>query len=189
MTVNSSEILNPARAYVYLAPVGTVAPVDSTVVLPTGWVNVGLTTPDSLQLSNEPAFQEVVSHQSDYPTRQIQTGETGTIAVELQQWNSFNLIGVYGGGEVTEPVDGSGEFKYTPPALGARSERAAIIEVIDGIKHYRWVYARTMQIEGTTTALQKGQEARLPLSLSVLGGDNVTPWTLLTDDPAFAPAA
>jgi hypothetical protein len=44
-----------------------------------------------------------------------------------------------------------------------------------------------MQIAGVTAQLHKGQEARLPLNLSLLGGDSVDPYYILTDDPAMNP--
>lgn len=189
MTVSSTEILIPARTYVYLADVGTIAPVDSVVALDPEWLNVGFTTPDSLSFSTEPEFQEVAVAQSDYPALRFQTSESATVGVTLQQWNSANFLAVYGGGLVTEDPLASGNFKFVPPSIGERTEKAAIVETIYGAKHYRLVFPRVMQMEGVQMDLQKGQEAQLPLSLGVLGGDLVDPWYMLTDDPAFAPAA
>ena len=188
MSVTSTEILIPARTYVHLAPVGTTAPVDSVVALDPAWVNVGFTTPDSLSFSTEPEFQEVAVAQSDYPALRFQTSDSATVGVVLQQWNAANFSAVYGGGEVTEDPVTSGNFKFVPPRIGERLETAAIVETIFGARHYRFVFPRAMQMEGVQLDLQRGQEARLPLSLGVLGGDDVDPWYLLTDDPAFAPA-
>ena len=67
-------------------------------------------------------------------------------------------------------------------------ERTVLVDWIDGSKNYRLVIPRCIQIEGVTTALQKGQEARLPLRLAILGGDAVDPFYILTNDPAFDPA-
>ena len=187
--MDSKEILIPARTYVYLADVGTVAPADAVAALDPSWVNVGFTTPDSLSFSTEPEFQEVAVAQSDYPALRFQTSESATVGVTLQQWNAANFQFVYGGGEITESVAGSGNFKFVPPRIGERLEKAAIVETIFGARHYRLVFPRVMQMEGVQMDLQKGQEAQLPLSLGVLGGDLADPWYLLTDDPAFAPAA
>lgn len=190
MTVNAQEILVPSRAYVYVADVGTAAPETSSDTLPAGWKNVGLFTPDSLSFSTEPEFEEVQSHQSDYPTRRMQTSESGSVSVDLQQWNENNLVTVFGGGTVTEPdpVAAAGEYKFTPPALGSRPERSVILEVIDGAKRYRWVFPRVMQVEGVEAEFQRGQEARLPLRLAILGDDTGEPWYLLSNDPGLEPA-
>lgn len=191
MTINAQEILVPARAYVYLNDVGGVAPATSVEALDPTWINVGLTTPDSLSFSTEPEFEEVVSHQSDFPTRRMQTSESAAVAVDLQQWNAGNLVAAFGGGQVTQPdpTNTPEEYKFVPPALGGRQEKSAIIEVIDGTRNYRWVFPRVMQVEGVENELQKGQESRLPLRLAVLGDDGGEPWYLLSNDPAMAPPA
>ncbi len=184
-TNNASQVVVPARTYIYLAPVGTMAPVDVATDPTSEWIYVGLTTPDSLAFNTEPEFEEVNSGQSDYPVRRFMTSETATVEVDLIQWNEFNLKNVYGGGAVTQAS--AGVYKFTPPTAGARTERAAIIDVVDGTKRYRYIVPRTMQVEGVSSDLQKGQEARLPLRLAVLGADDVVPWTMLTNDAAFLP--
>jgi hypothetical protein len=188
MSVNKSEILVPSRAYVWLGAVGAAAPTDVTTAPATGWRNVGLTTGDSLAFATAPEFQEVTSHQSDFPVRRFQTSDSATVSVDLQQFSAPNFKAVYGGGSVVEVGSASGIFKFTPPRLGERQEVAAMIEVIDGTKHYRWVFPRALQIEGVSAELQKGQEGRLPLRLTVLGDDVADAWYLLTDDPSFDPA-
>ena len=188
MTTNPAEMLSPQRAYVYLAPVGTAAPEDVATALTASWINVGLTTPDSLSFSTEPEFEEVRSHQSDYETRRIQSTDSAALAVDLQQWNSHNVKAAFGGGEVTETTTGSGVFKYVPPAIGAREEKACIIQIEDGTKKYRWVFPRTLQVEGVELELTKGQGTNLALRMAVLGGDGTPPFYLLTNDEAFDPA-
>jgi hypothetical protein len=183
---DATQLVVPSRAYTWVAPVGTAAPVDEVTAPAAEWINVGLTTPDSLEFATDPQFESVNSHQSDYPVRRMQTSEAGTISVDLQQWNKDNITFAFGGGTVTAVT--AGHFKFVPPALGARVERSVLIDWIDGSKHYRLVIPRCIQVEGVTTALQKGQEARLPLRLAILGGDSVDPWYLLTDDPAMDPA-
>lgn len=187
MTINPAEIVVPGRTYVYLAPVGSTVPTDPVTAPTAPWVNVGLTTPDSLAFNTEPEFEEVQSAQSDYPTRRFQTSDAAAIEVDLQQWNAHNFMAVYGGGTITEVAGPPVHYKFTPPKVGERQETAGIVDVIDGTKHYRFVFPRCMQIEGVENQLQRTQEGRLPLRLAVLGGDETDPWYLLTDDPAFAP--
>lgn len=183
---DATQIVVPSRAYTYVGPVGTAAPADESAAPDAAYINVGLTTPDSLEFATDPQFETVNSHQSDYPVRRMQTSEAGTVSVDLQQWNADNVTFAFGGGTVTQLT--TGHYKFTPPALGARVERSVLIDWIDGTKNYRLVIPRCIQVEGVTTALQKGQEARLPLRLAILGGDSVDPWYLLTDDPAMNPA-
>ncbi len=183
--VDSTQIVVPTRAYTYVGPVGTAAPADEAATPNAALINVGLTTPDSLEFATEPQFEEVNSHQSDYPVRRVQTSEAGTISVDLQQWNKDNITFAFGGGTVSQVT--TGHYKFVPPSLGARTERMVIIDWLDGSKKYRLVIPRCIQVEGVTTALQKGQEARLPLRLAILGGDSVDPWYMLTNDTAMNP--
>jgi hypothetical protein len=192
-TTNATQIVVPARTLVWLAPVGTAAPADATAAMGTGWFSVGLTTEDSLKFNEEPQFETVKSAQSDYPSRTFQTSDSATIEVDLQQWNGANFKAVFGGGTITTVTPAGGgastHYKFVPPKVGGRSEIAAVIEVIDGGKHYRYVVPRAMQMEGVQNDLQKAKEAVLPLRLAVQGGDASDAWYLLTDDPSFAPTA
>jgi hypothetical protein len=186
--LNPQQITRPNRSYLYLAPVGTVAPTNVTT-MPAAWRNVGLFTEDSLTFSTSPEFQDVRSAQSDFPTRTFQTSDGATLAVQLQQWNADNFKAVFGGGSVTAVAEEDGIYKYTPPDLGARDEVAAIIKVVDGSEVYLFIFPRTQQTEGVELGLQKGQEARLALSLRVVGGDDVSPWYSISNAEGFKPAA
>lgn len=187
---NNAEILVPSRTRVWLGPVGTVVPVDATVAPGTGWYDVGYTPEDSLTFATEPSFQEVRSAQSDYATRRFQVSDAASISVDLQQWNLNNFKAAMGGGTVTEvtPATTPKTYKYVPPKIGERIELAALVDVEDGNKHYRYVCVRTFQNEGVQSQLHKGANSILPLRLQVLGADTGDSFYLLTDDPSFAPA-
>lgn len=192
---NATQIVVPARTRVWLAPVGTQAPADATVEMPEGWYSVGLTTEDSLKFNEEPSFEQVKSAQTDFPSRTFQTADSATVEVDLQQWSGRNFRAVYGGGTITTitPSGGTADspkhYRFAPPRIGGRTEVAAVIEVIDGVKAYRYVMPRTMQMEGVSKDLQKAKESVLPLRLAVQGGDNSDAWYLLTNDPSFTPPA
>lgn len=185
--MDSSNILVPSRTYVYLALLGTAAPADHAAALGAGWKNVGHTTPDSLSFNTEPEFEEVQSAQSDYPVRRFKASESATVSVDLLEFSAANFKSVYGGGTVTEiGTAGSGKFKFVPPSsIGVLTEVSAIIEVKDGVKVYRYIYPKVVQIEGVETELQKGSQSMLPLRLAVLGADGTDPWYVLTNDDSF----
>lgn len=189
MAGNKAQITVAQMARVYLAAVGTAAPADSTVALAAPWRDVGYFTPDSLNFSTDPSFEEVRSHQSNYATRRFQTEDAATAEVDLQQWNGDNFKAVYGGGTITTIAGTPSQYRFAPPAIGARTQVAAIIELIDGTKHYRRVIPACEQIEGVEQSFEKTAESTLPLRLSIIGSDLGDPWYDLTDDPAFAPAA
>ncbi len=190
MTLNKQQAVVPSRVNIYLAPVGTAAPADAVVALDPAWIHVGHTVPDSLSLASEPEFGEINSHQSDYAIRRFKTSDSSSLSVDLLQWSAANFRSVYGGGTVSEVGVGSGIFKFVPPTMSdAVNEQSCIVEIKDGGKNYRFIYAATAQIEGVSQEFSKGSETRLPLRLAILGDDLGEPWYLLTDDPAFDPAA
>jgi len=188
-----TRIVVAGRARIYLAPLGTVAPTDDTVAMPTGWVDVGLTDPDSLAFEDAPTFGEVTSHQSDYSTRVFQTGAAATLAVDLQEYSQKNLTNVYGGGTlttITAPSGGNpGHYMWTPPAIGGRTNVAACAEIVDGTKRYRYMIPNCMDNQAVSQKLAKKANVVLPLRLQILGSDGVAPYYLLTNDPAFAPGS
>jgi hypothetical protein len=162
MATDPNKIFVPQSAKVYLAPVGTTAPDGPLAVPAAGWVEVGLFTPDSLQMATDPAFETVSSHQSNWPTRRFQTTDAATIQVNLQEWSTANFKAVYGGGAVTSVTPGVGSpyAKFTPPSVGGRSETAALIEIADGTRVARVVIPRAMQVEGASLNFNKTNETR-----------------------------
>lgn len=187
MAGNAARILVAQMARVWLAPVGTVAPADATVAPAAAWRDVGLFTPDSLSWATAPTFGDVTSHQSNYITRSFQTGDGASFQVDLQEWSAANFIAVYGGGSVTSTGTGAtAVYKFSPPAVGGRSDVAAMIEIIDGSKHYRRVIPRCAQREGVSQSFAKANDSTLPLRLTVLGSDVGDAFYDLSDDPAFA---
>lgn len=187
MATDSDRITVAGRLRLFLAPVGTAAPADSSAALGAGWREVGFTTEEGTSFPTSPEFSDVFSHQSDFATRTFQTRDGATVQADLQEWSAENFSAVYGGGEATEVA--VGEYRWDPPGVGGRDSVAAILEAVDGTKRYRWVVPRCFQREGVENGLPKTSEATLPLRLGVQGSDGVLPWYLLTNDPAFAPAA
>jgi hypothetical protein len=188
VAVNKGRILVAQMARVYLAPVGTAAPADPIVAPDPAWVEVGYFTPDSLAFNTDLDFEEIRSHQADYPTRRFQTEASATIEVDLQEWSGDNLKAVYGGGTITEVAGPPVHYKYSPPVIGGRTQTACMIEVIDGPKHYRTIVPICEQNEGVEVSLERTDAATLPLRLAVVGSDIGDPWLILSDDPALAPA-
>lgn len=191
MATNKARIRVAQMARVYLAPLGTPAPADAVIPMPTPWYEVGLFTPTSLQWQTTPSFQAVKSHQSNFPTRRFQDGDDAKFQVDLQEWSGANFQSVYGGGTITAvtPAPTPPQYKFSPPAVGGRSNVAACIEIIDGTIHFRRIIPAAFQDEGVTQQFDRTKESTLPIRMAILGSDIGDPWYDLTDDPAFAPGA
>lgn len=192
MAGDPTQVVIPQMARLWLAAVGIAAPDGPTVAMPAGWRDVGLFTPDSLAFATDANFEQVRSHQLLYPARQFQTEESGSVEVDLQQWNGQNFIAVFGGGQVTKvtPTGGTGTpyFRFSPPQVGGRQTVQAAIEIIDGAKHYRRIIPRVFQGSGVSQSFNKTAESILPLRLTILGSDLTDPFYDLTDDNSFDPA-
>lgn len=189
MAGDATRILVPQLPRVYLAPVGTAAPADPVIAPAAAWKDVGYFTPDSLSWSTDPSFEEVTSHQANFPTRRWQTSDSATVEVDLQEWSEANFRAVFGGGTVTTVTGPPLHYKFSPPAVGARTQTACMIEVIDGTKHYRMIIPKCEQSEGAEISLEKTSESTLPLRLTIIGSDVGDSWYLITDDASFAPPA
>lgn len=184
MATTPSRIFVNGDAHVYIGPTGTAAPTDPDGSYNAALEEVGLFTADSLNFTTNPNFESITSHQSNYPTRRVQTADEATLAVDLQEWSAVSYTSAFGGGEITETSPGSGIWKYTPPVLGGRDEVMAVVKCIDGDKVYALVVPRAMQVTGVDQALGKGVSSHLPLRLAILGSGSGDPWYWLTNDDA-----
>ncbi|MEU4703397.1 hypothetical protein [Nonomuraea dietziae] len=173
--MGSENLFVAQIAALYLAPVGTTAPEGPAAAMPAGWKNVGMFTPDSLQWSGDPEFQEQEAHQSPYPVKVWQTKDAASLEVELLEWSADNFKAVYGGGSIEKVTPAGGGvaeyYKYVPPAIGTRTEVAAVLELGDGTRRMRRIIPRCMQREGVQHEMGRDAAATLPLNLSVLGSD------------------
>ncbi|XTZ13929.1 hypothetical protein ACQSSU_20745 [Micromonospora echinospora] len=181
-----SQLVQAKTVRLYLGVVGSTLP-TGLAVPGTGFWNVGLTNPESCRFRVTPEFERVFAHQSNYPVKILQTSDAAGIDVDLLQWNEKNFRSVFGGGTITEVAGSPNLYKYVPPSFGVRDELAAILDVLDGAKHYRFIATRTFNESEVELELNKNPEAKLPLRLSILGGDEVDAWHMVTNDTAFEP--
>lgn len=181
---NANNIIIPGQFTLYTAPVGTAAPADATSALAAAWTDLGFTTEDGTSFTTDPAFEEVRSHQSDYPTRLLKTGDSAVAAATLQEFNRAGLIQAFGGGTVT--TVSAGQYRYDPPGPGQSTPTAVILEWVDGTARFRLVMPKARARSGVELGLAKTSEAGLPVSLSAEGQAGQSPWYLLSNAPALA---
>ena len=187
----SDQITVAGEFDLYVAPEGSTLPTDSSTPLDPAFVPVGLTTRDGSAFQVSPEFRNVESHQSQYPTRTFRVKVTGVIRAALQEWNDTNFVTAFGGGTVTDVsgTAGTGEYRYDPPAGSGSDVVTAVLEMVDGTKRYRFVVEACQAQSPVELPFTPDAETVLPLELSILGDGDSAPWHLLTNDPAFDPAA
>jgi len=189
MTVNANELLIAGGGKVSVAPVGTAAPADTAVALAAAYKDVGYTTEDGVQFTDQPTTEEIRAWQSYYAVRRITTAREGSIAFTMQQMDKTTMALYFGGGTFTQVT--AGNFKYDPPVSGdAVYERACIIEFRDGASRiWRIVTPKVSLRESTEITFNKGQNAQLAVTLSIIGSDSGVAFYMLTNDVAADPAA
>lgn len=186
----SDQIVVAGEFDLYVAPEGSTLPTDSSTALDPAFKKVGLTTRDGSAFQISPEFKNVESHQSQFPTRTFRTKVTGVIRAALQEWNDTNFTTAFGGGTVTAiGTSAPGEFKYVPPVGSGTEQVVCVLEMTDGTKVYRFVVDNAQAQSPVELPFTPDAETVLPLELSVLGDGSTAPWHLLTNDPAFDPAA
>jgi hypothetical protein len=179
-----NQLVQAKRVVLHLGVAGSTLPTDLSAP-GTGWWNVGLSNPESCRFRVTPEFERVVAHQSDYPVKIIQTSDAAGMDIDLLQWHARNFQAVFGGGTITTIPGSPNLHKFVPPSFGNRAELCACLDVFDGAKQYRFIANRTFNEAETELELNKSPETKLPLRLSILGGDDVDAWYMVTNDPAF----
>lgn len=186
MTKDPNEIVVGSNGEIYVAPVGTTLPTNTTTSLNAAFVELGYASEDGVTLNRSQTITDIPVWQSRYPARRIVESEVMSASFALRQWNR-GTTELALGGEVASL--GSGNFKLTPlPVDDAIDTRVLVVDWHDGDdKDYRLVIPRCVVTETGDIQIARTGAADLPVTLSVLaeegGGD---PWILYTNDPAFA---
>lgn len=180
------EILIGANGTLWVGPVGTAAPADETAAPNAAFLDVGFLSEDGVTVRDSKDQSIVNVWQMFYAARRPITGRDFTISGALRQWSKITVPLAFGGGAITTPS--AGHFKYTPPAPEVLDDRAVLLDWVDGTRKYRLVVPRMSVTDAVETNIKRSDPADLPIALGVLGEDGVTPWYLLTNDPALNPA-
>ena len=147
------------------------------------WTELGFVSEAGATFNDSKTMADILAWQSFYPVRRIVTARDSTIAFVLRQWNGATIPLALGGGNIT---DNAGEFTYIPPDPDVVDERSLALEWADGDKHYRLYFPRGMVTEAVSTSLVRTAAADLPITFGVISDGTTDPYTLFTDDTAFA---
>lgn len=185
MASDSSQIIIPGTATLWLGAVGSTVPADATTAPSSPFADAGYTTEDGSNFTTTPEFFDVYAHQAPTAVRVGKSREGATLNVALLQWNTSTFEAAFGGGAVTVT---SGTAKFTPPVGTVTTPTAAIFDWVDGTNHFRLVVPKARARAGVTLSLSRTAATTLPLALTVEATSSaVAAWYLLTDDvTAFA---
>lgn len=183
MPIDSDEVVVGGDGGVYVAPVGTAGPTDTATALNVAFTHLGYTSDDGLSLSPGMDITEIPAWQSFYPVRRIVTARSFDMGFTLLQWNQESIKLAFGGGEF---ATSTGVHTYTPPEPEDLDYRALVIQWEDGTKIFRLHVPKALVTDVGDLGINRTDAAGLDLTFSLVATDGSQPFTLITDDPAFA---
>ena len=183
MPQTASEIVVGGNGALWVAPVGTAAPTTTLAALNVAFIDMGFATEDGLTVTAGKTIVDIRVWQSFYAARKLVTDRNFRVAFSLRQWNEVNLPLAFGGAmSGTTP-----NYLLQPSAPEVVDTRSFVFEWVDGSKNYRLYLPVGLVSEDVETKIARDDSAPLPLTIDVLDpGGGVKPWSLYTNDPAFA---
>jgi hypothetical protein len=179
MALDGTEVRVAGTGNVYFAPTGSTLPTDTTTALDAAFVDAGYISEDGVTFTLGRETEDLNAWQGT-KVRVLTTAEPKTVEFTLMQSNKENIPFILGGGTIA----GSDPYTYTPPAKGTNTERAMVVEFVDGTVTYRYVFPR-VQLEGEVSfSLTANGAVEYPTTWGVL--DASPAYTIITDDPAWA---
>lgn len=185
----ASELLVPGDGELYIAPVGTTLPAhdtDPTAALNAAFYGLGYWTEDGYTFKVTPEITDYRAFQSLRSVRRERTQQDFDGTAQLEQWNEKTVPAALGG-TITEA---GGFSTWLPPQDGdALDEWSAVVDIRDGDRNLRFVYARAnLATEAVEVAFKRGELATLPVGIKALppedGSESM--YILFDDAAAFA---
>lgn len=184
MALDASEIRIGASGRLYVAPLETSAPTNTSDAW-TNWTDLGYTSRDGAP-TIVPAMEmaQVDVWQSMYPGRRWVLNRTFDITFTLVQTNRYSIELAFGGGEWTF-VTGT-TWRYEPPESEDIDERMFGLEIVDGDIIDRYVIERGIVSEIGEIPVNRDGAKQYELTISALGTtDGTPPWHMISNDPAI----
>lgn len=180
MALAANEVRKGLTGHLYMAPVGTTMPTDTSTPLSGGWEELGYTSDDGVSFAVDTSTESHTPWQSRRPVRSDVTDQTETLTFTLWQTNADNLKLAYGGGTITA---GTGDdVIFTPPAAVTDDDKAFVFEVQDGAVIDRFLIYRGSPTLSGDVVFNKSDVTGFELEVVVLDTED-GPWKLITNDP------
>jgi hypothetical protein len=186
MTLKSSEVRVAGTGELFLGPVGTAMPADTSAAPDVAFKGFGYTTEDGVVLSKSVEREGIPAWQSTTPVRYITTGMEFTIQTTLLQTNE----------ETVKLWLGSADFAGTAPNVKAdmpidplTQQFALLLEWKDGSIITRLCVIKAELTETGDVTLARAAQG-FPVTFGAIAPDTGTALaTWMTNDTAFAAGA
>jgi len=183
---NPNNLVVASGGSIFVAPVGTAAPVDPAVAPAAPWLTLGLISEEGASFSYGKTIEEFMSWQRRNAVKRTVTAEEVTSSFTLQEWRRTSFTFAVGGGSITN-VSGT-VWRYNfPTGNDDLDERSLLIRWDDSGKSYQLHFERGSVTEPVETNLSRTALAQLPISFKALSSTSTDSLgvALLTNDPSF----
>jgi len=183
MAEDSTQVRIGTNGHIYVAPVGTTAPTDSSSALNAAFREVGYTDENGVAISPTESHVDFKGWQSFYLIRRQITDRGLTFTTALRQWNGPNFQLMFGGGTWTGTP---GASKFVPPDPSVVPTKALVIDVLDGGATWRWYVPGVMPIPAGDMPINRGAIADIKIAFDLLVQPGLDPFTIFGSDTAFS---
>jgi hypothetical protein len=171
-------------AGLYVAPVGTAPPADTTEAFGSEWAAVGYVSDDGITLGQETESETLTPWQSKTPIRTIVTGKSLTMEFALLEFTRENVALYF---DAPKPAGAAGDaWSIEVRSDGGGQTYAVAISTRDGDRVINYVFGRASLSESGEIEITKSGAQALPVTLAALDDGGVL--CTISAGPA-APAA
>lgn len=181
MAIDATEVVLAPFGNIYVAPVGTTLPTDSTTALNAAFVSLGYIDEDGVQITPEVDLTDIMMWQSALPVKTT----LDTISLEIQfnmgQAN-YTTWGLYFfNGSFTEPTPGNAAL--TMDSTPGTQEKALVVEWEDDDgDDYRLVLPRAILADRETLSLVRNEAMLTGVTFRVLDNSGNFAYLYSTND-------
>lgn len=182
MALDSSQVRVAPFGHVYVAPVGTVAPVDVTAAFAAGWKELGYLDEDGVGITPSTDVTDIMAWQSLLAVKTSLTGLDLTLEFNLIQVNQ-NTTALYFFGQAW--VVAAGLATMTMSSNPALDERALAVEWTDDANFTnRLIVPRGLVTDRQQLTLKRSEAVAMGVTFKALD-DNGTMAKLLSNNTAL----
>ena len=183
MALTSSEVRVAGTGELFLAPVGSTVPADTSAALDVAFKGFGYTTEDGVVLSKSVEREGIPAWQSTTPVRYIPTGMEFTAQATLLQSNADTVKLWLGSADFT----GTTDLKADLPIDPITQQFCLVLEWKDGTIISRLIIHKAELTETGDISLARVATG-FPVTFGAIAPDTGTALaTWLTNDVNFAP--
>lgn len=186
MSVDIDNLVVGSGGSVYVAAVGTTAPVDPATTPSAPWIEVGLISEEGASFTYGQTSEEFKSWQRRNAVRRDVVSEEVSANFVLQEWKKSNFQFAFGGGSITNVSASVWRYNF-PTGADDVAEKSVMIRWADNARNYQITFDRCTVSEPVEINLSRTALAQLPISIKALSAttsDSIGV-ALLTDDASF----